>query len=236
MSLFSPQKSKPKWRWPQLDSRVTINGRTGSGKTVSGLWLLSNADFDKQPFVVIDYKRDKTIGQIARIEKIGLDEVPDYPGLYHLQPMPHEDAEVESWLWKVWHHEKIGLFIDEGFLIPDGKAFKSLLVTGRSKLIPIYTLSQRPVKVNRFVFTEADFLQTFRLNDKDDRERIKELTPTPIDGETSIWDPKAQPLEKYHSKWYDVVADVSLILAPAPRIEHILQRFDDRLTPKRRII
>ena len=44
-----------------------IYGKTGSGKTVVGLWALEKRSFLRKPWVIIDYKRDKIIRQIPRL-------------------------------------------------------------------------------------------------------------------------------------------------------------------------
>ena len=219
------------FEFPSLEDRVTINGRTGSGKTHAGAWLLSESEFHKQPFVIIDFKRDIFFSKIDRLKEIDFGEVPTKPGVFHLKALPDQTQEMEDWLWKVWKKTHIGLFVDEGYLIDkNSKAFRTILTTGRSLHIPVYTLSQRPVELPRFTISEASFYQSFNLHDKRDRDTVEQFTP-----KEGIWGNDAR-LPKFHSKWYAVSADFSCLLGPAPRAEHILQRFDERLKPRKRII
>ena len=74
------------FRLPDLSQRVAVIGRTGSGKTMFGAFLLSRAAFDRQPFVIVNYKRDGFLNSIPRVKDIDLKEIPRHPGVYMLQP------------------------------------------------------------------------------------------------------------------------------------------------------
>jgi hypothetical protein len=221
------------FRFPDVFNRVSIVGKTGTGKTVAGAWLLSEARFDVQPYVMVDYKRDKLLNQIERAIEIDFDDVPSKPGLYHLKPLPTQNDKMENWLWKVWNAGNIGLFNDEGYMLPDIEAFRTILTTGRAKHIPVITLSQRPVDLPRLTISESEFFQAFHLNDRRDRETVSKFTP-----EDEIWGNWKKPprLPEFHSRWYDVGKDFSCVLGPVPDMDKILQRFDDRLKPRRRLI
>lgn len=219
------------WRLPGLEDRVTINGKTGSGKTVAGAWLLSQARFDVQPFIVLDFKEEKLFNQIARIKRMTIDDaLPSDPGLYLLPMIDRSSDEIEDWLWTVWRRGKIGLFVDEGYLLPDKQAWRALLVTGRSRKIPLYTLSQRPVKLPRFTISESNFYMLFHLNDKRDRKTVSEYTP-----DNDVWN-MDERLKPYHSRWYDMDRDFSTVLKPVPHMDRILAEFDRRLTPRRTLL
>ena len=45
-------------QFPDDSHRHAIFGRTGTGKTVFGLWCLSQRSYDKIPWIIIDFKRD----------------------------------------------------------------------------------------------------------------------------------------------------------------------------------
>lgn len=217
----------PDFRLPTNQQRVAVIGRTGSGKTQFGAWLLSHAPFDRQPYVVIDYKGDELLGAIDRIREIGLKEVPKHPGLYTIRPLPSEEIDVENWLWKIWQKEKIGLYVDEGYALPDKGAFQAVLTQGRSKRIPVICLTQRPTWVSRFVFSEADFYAVFHLNDHRDRLTVQAFTPKErMDLRNRLAD--------YNSYWYDVGKDKVFQLQPVPDAGVIVDSIDSRLTPKKR--
>lgn len=215
-----------KFQFPGHDSRVTITGATGSGKTRFGNWLFSYSAFHKRPYVIIDYKGDDLIEQIERARTITLNEIPKHPGLYVLRPRPDEAEKMEAWLWKVWERGNIGLFFDEGYMVPNKGALNSILTQGRSKRIPTMILTQRPTYCSRFVFSEAGYFAIFRLNDKRDYETIQGFTPR---NEAFDFDIR---LPAYTARWYDVGRDYSAIIDPVPGDDYILDRFDDLLRTK----
>ena len=218
-----------KFRLPNYKQRVAVIGRTGSGKTQFGAWLLSEAAFTEQPYVIVDYKGDDLLNGIDRINEIGLNEVPKRPGLYIVKPRPDQVDDVEAWLWKVWAREKVGLYFDEMYLIPDpqkGGALRSIFTQGRSKRIPVIGLTQRPRHISRFLFSEADFFAVFHLNTAGDKQAVSEITPFQGDGR----------LPDYHCRWYDVGTDATFYLQPVPDAETILDRIDTRLAPNRKAL
>jgi DNA helicase HerA-like ATPase len=212
---------------PNHRQRVAIMGRTGSGKTQFGAWVLSRSPFDRQPYVMIDYKRDELLNACDRVREIGYNEIPKHPGLYILHPMPDHDDKVEAWLLNVWKRGKIGLYFDEAYMLPDKTALRAILTQGRSKNIPAICLTQRPSWISRFVFTEADYYAIFHLNDERDKQTVRAFTPPGL---------IATRLPQYHCAWYDVGNDEAFILQPVPDADTILDRLDDRLSPRRKAI
>lgn len=200
----------------------------GSGKTVFGTWLLSCAPFDRQPYVILDYKRDDLFAATDRIREIGLKEIPKHAGLYILRPRgKSENHLVEAWLWRAWERERIGIYADEGYMLPDIGALDAILTQGRSKRIPCTILTQRPVWVPRFVFSEARFLSLFHLNDERDFQTIAALMPRRK---------MMRDLPPYHSWWYDTGQRQLFVMQPAPAPAEIIDRLDSRLSPTRRIM
>jgi DNA helicase HerA-like ATPase len=220
---------KKQFSLPTTQDRVAIMGRTGSGKTQFGSFLLSEAPFDRQPYIIVDYKGDDLINQIDRAKEIGLNELPRHPGIYIVRPQPEQDdVAVEAWLRRVWSQQRTGLFVDEAYMVPTkGGAFNAILTQGRSKHIPAIVLTQRPCFISRFVFTEADHFAIFHLTDKDDRLKVRRFLPdgTQID---------RMPL--YNSYWYNVKGDALFKMRPAPDADSILNRFDERLAPRRKAL
>ena len=225
------------FQFPELSHRTTIVGRTGSGKTVAGAWLLSNAQFHIQPFIVLNFKGEELFKKIERARPLDYsDAIPTKPGLYHMDVLGTDPDIIESWLWRVWKQSHVGLFVDETYLMPDIQAFKAILTTGRSRKIPVYALSQRPVRIPRFVLSEADFLLSFHMNDRRDVKTIIESIPP----DSEAWEMDGRGglarLSKFHSRWYDVGQDWSCVLAPVPDADTILEKFERRLTPRQRMI
>jgi len=208
------------FHWPNHTQRVTIVGRNGSGKSMFGAWLLSEcADFDKRPWIVIDYKYE-TLFRDPRVKHLFHEikpssRIPRRAGLYIVHPRPDEGEEMEQFLWRIWERGRTGIVVDEGYMLPDHSAFQALLTQGRSKHIPMYILSQRPVEMNRFVFSEANFFSLFNLNDRRDWETVERFTNN-IDGKLR--------LPPYHSWWYDTAQDATFRMAPVPHSDSILHK------------
>lgn len=211
---------------PRNDQRVSIIGKTGSGKTVAALWLFSMASWDSQPWVIYDYKRDDGIAEIEALQSeypdlvrtIELDEVPRLPGIYIVHPFPDQQEAVEAQLWGIWEQGYTGIYVDEGLMV-NNPAFRAALTQGRSKRIPMIVLSQRPVWLDRFVFSESDFYLVFYLNHVGDRRKVMEYIPAKITNQ----------LPPYHSFYYDVGANELVVLKPVPAGEAILAKIRSRL-------
>lgn len=214
------------YRLPERSHRTAIFGRTGTGKTQFGAFILSESNFHEQPWVIVDYKRDELLNSIDRAKEIGFNEVPKHPGLYILHANPEEnDDDINKWMREVWKQTHVGIMFDESYMVPQRPALPPLLIQGRTLRIPIISLSQRPAWLSRFVLSEADHIAAFHLNDPDDEKKVARLMPKgALDNR----------LKNFHSQWYDVGQDALFPLAPCPDAESILDKIDDRLTPKRK--
>jgi len=213
-------------KWPNDSQRISIVGMTGTGKTQAAAWHLSRRSFDAMPWIVYDFKYDELLNEIEGTQEIDLASVPKKPGLYIVHPHPSQKAEVEAQLWKIHEQENTGIYIDEGYMIGDTPAFRALLTQGRSKHIPIIVLSQRPVWLSRFVFSESDFYQVFWLNNYKDRRTVNDFIPYNFENR----------LPAYNSLWYSVKEDKVSRMLPVPDREKILANFRTRLKPKRSFI
>lgn len=206
---------------PGSRDRIAILGRTGSGKTHFAAWLLSQSDWPSRPWIVVDYKGDELIDALP-VHELELDvkKIPSKGGLYRVRPRgPVDDDAVEALLWKIWRRKNVGLYIDEGHMLPDAGALQSILTQGRSKRIQTILLSQRPSWVNRFAFSEADYVAAFQLNDKRDRSTISSFMPIDLG---------ARPLPKRHCWYYDIARDRLVLMRPVPDQVAILDRFYKR--------
>jgi DNA helicase HerA-like ATPase len=210
-------------RLPNDSQRHAIYGKTGSGKTVVGLWALEKRSWLKMPWIIEDFKRDPLIARIPRLEEIDIRHpIPRQPGLYVVRPLPTDQETNDRFLWRVWERTRVGLFVDEGYMVGRfSQPFSAILTQGRSLKIPVISLSQRPSWLSPFLMSEADFHQVLYLQRPADVKLIREWVP--FDG----------PLRpNFHSLYFDVSKNDLSYLAPVPNEEEILDRFDGRM-PRR---
>jgi hypothetical protein len=215
---------------PRGEEQTYIVGRNGTGKSQLGAFLVAKRNLKSQPWIILDYKREKIYNGLEHVQYIDFNEIPKHPGLYILHGLPDDDSQsrMEKWLWKAWEGESFGIVADEGYMLPTNRngAFQALLTTGRSKDIPMITLSQRPVEISRFVPSEASHIVAFDLNHRKDRATLGEYLPDKFfdDG----------PLPPYHSRWYRVKKNTGHVVKPVPDAETIMDMIDRQLPTKRR--
>lgn len=186
---------------------------------MAALWHLSRQDLSI-PWMVYDFKGDDHIAALPA-QEVGLDFVPDREGLYVVRPHPAQGEQVNAQLWKLWERGSVGLWVDEGYQLK-GDAFDAILTQGRSLRIPVIVLSQRPVWLTRFAFSEADYIQVFHLTDKRDHATIQSFAPIDMDIK----------IPKYNSWYYDVKEDNKSLFLPVPSERRIIDRLRDRLDPE----
>lgn len=223
---------KTQHRWPGVQDRTSIVGKTGSGKTTAGLFILSEtALYEEMPWIIIDYKGDDIIAKIpAKPLRTGA-AVPKEPGLYKLDcsPFLSKDDPVDDFLKEVWRNGHTGLFFDEAYMLPDrfGRTergtLRALFTTGRSRHIPIISLSQRPMDVTKYNFSEASHHVIFRLPDKADRDIVRgRVRAEEFD---RIFGRYGTGLPEYFSLWYDVSRDNIFTMEPFPHPREVIARF-----------
>jgi hypothetical protein len=222
--------AKPQLHLPGDTERLVVVGRTGSGKTQGALWQLSQRSIDRIPWVIVDTKRDSLIRDVPYVEDLDLsDRLPRYPGLYRVTALPKVDDEaLEGFLWSVHAHGRTGLFIDEGYMVPETGALQGILTQGRSLRIPLIVLVQRPNNVSRFIFSESEYIQLYKLTDNRDVKIAKDYM-----GQTPLW--RSLP-GKYYSWWWDNQREQTLILRPVPDRNTILDIFYNRLRRPKRVL
>jgi hypothetical protein len=216
---------------PRNDKRTAIIGSTGSGKTQLAFWLLSTRYNPRRVCFIFDFKGESLIEEL---EYLGAQEIscygnlPTKPGIYILRPIPErDDKAVQEFLWKIWAKGNCLVWIDEGYMLgARNPALNACLTQGRSKHIEMMILSQRPVWMSKFVFSEANYFAVMNLTLEDDRKFVSGY----------VGGNKIQLLPKYHSYWYSADEQKGAILAPVPGRDELLARFDLMLSKKRKKI
>lgn len=210
---------------PGTSNRTTLIGRTGTGKTVAGLWHLSNYAVGLMPWVILDLKGDEHLNSIDKAQHVEPGFVPGKKdrGLFIMHPLPGEiegkDTGVSKTLWGMWERENCGLFVDEGFMLGSSEPFETLLTQGRSKRCPMIVCTQRPAWISRYVFSEASYIQVFDLNDWDDKKRVMNFVPIeewPAFGE-------------HESVYFDIARNKVFKFRPVPDMDAIRAKFDAML-------
>lgn len=199
---------------PGPSDRLTVIGRNGTGKTVLAAWVQSKQNFDKRPYVALDFKNEELWDKVGDppMRPLRLGDMPGKKGFYRMHVRPGQEDALEDWLWKVWERENIGLFVDEVSLVPQKNAFKAILRQGRSKLIPVISCTQRPVDVDREVFTESQYISVFGLSDVRDYKTVQGFTQgADID----------KPLPKHWSYWFDTKQNALMTLKPVPHPDKV---------------
>lgn len=229
MDGTSPEQNiKSSFAFPGDGDRTVVVGQTGSGKTWFGVWLLSHQSYHRRPWVVVDYKREDLFRQLGKHAFRSIlnpnSAPPKKPGLHLIQPLETDDDAMDAFFWRVWSRGGIGLYIDEAMMVPAGRgsALRAILTQGRSLRIPLIALSQRPVEIDRYFFSESQYFAEFFLMDRDDRITLKRYTPI---------DPDMVP-DPFHCYWYDSKQRKLMGLSPVPDSAEFLRRLRER-SPRR---
>jgi hypothetical protein len=218
--LDGAEPARAEFKLPSATDRMCVLGRTGSGKSHFAVWALSHANWPHVPWLILDYKRDPLIAEIPGLQEYKLGrKLPKAAGLYHVRANPQDNDAVEQFFWSVWKRGHTGLLVDEGHVAPDQGAMQAILSQGRSKRIPFYILSQRPVWLNRFALSEASMFAVFSMNDRRDRQTVATFLPgINLD----------QKLPPRHSYYYDVARDNAFLMRPVPDKQEFFARFVER--------
>jgi hypothetical protein len=221
-------------RLPNNSDRLICLGRTGTGKTIAGLYHLSNYDLDSRPWVLLDFKNEEHFDEIENLPEINFDYIPSKKdtGLFRLRCTPFDArgtvarlSRVDAYLVKLWEREEIGIFADECYMLGNSEALNLCLTQGRSKRIPMILCSQRPAWISRFAFSEASFIQVFDLNDARDIDTVESFVPIE-------WD-KEKPLKKHQSFYFDIGDDSVVRLNPVPSMRELKKVFAQKLVKHR---
>lgn len=174
---------------PRPGEHVITIGQNGSGKTFFNIWLLLR--IPQAPIVIYDTKDEPKFRKLPASQlvetmeealKLKEDRKIDYIIVRPpVQMMRHPDI-LDDMLWVHYNEfRSCPAYIDEGFtFMMNGRAgpgMTALLTRGRSRGISTIISAQRPVRLDRFIITEAKKAFVFRLVDRADRKRLDDIIP-----------------------------------------------------------
>lgn len=223
-------------RLPNDSQRLCIVGATGSGKTVALLWHLSRRSFDSIPWVVYDFKGDENIAQIQAPVISVYDDAPEHPGLYIVRPLPHEIDAVSDQMMSCWARGHTGIVVDEALMLGRNcRGFRTILTQGRSKRVSLIVGVQRPVDIDRFVFSESTFFQIFRLQSERDQKLLADFIPLLRNSSKNNVKVDFEDLPEHHSFYYDVGKNFIVELEAVPEAELVVEEINLRLESVRQV-
>lgn len=231
VAIREPSAAEIFWQHPPGPTdRTYVAGTTGEGKTQFSSWLLSYQDFDRRPWLIFDYKREKLFRQLERLGAIRASikpggRIPKAPGLYLVRAMEDDANAVDDMLWAAWSRGNLGLYYDEGRMIPGGpgSGSRAIQIQGRSKRISTICCNQSPLNIDPEFKRQAGFFALFFMPDRDDRKEMRRYIPG--------YDPDVEH-PRYQAVWYDCSRRVHVLLPPAPDAASILARIEAR-APRR---
>lgn len=174
--------------------RVSVVGRTGSGKSTLGMYLLLQSP--GQQWIILNPKGTAAYKQLpdyVRINSLDFQRVakllketsrgkPRYrfidvvPTRFQTEPEMLDDfvGDLHD------SYENIGLVADELYTLhKNGRAFPGLiawLTRGRELKQSFLGMTQRPAFVSQFVFSESDYIACMSLTTANDQKRIYDVT------------------------------------------------------------
>lgn len=185
------------------------------------------------PWVIINFKSDDLIDALPATQLHGFKLPKLEPGLYRIKPRVDDWDGVEHMLNTILERTHIGVFVDELLPMssPRHPAYRYMLTQGRSLHCPIIGCTQRPVDIDRYAFSESEFLSVLQLQDDREAEKVKDFTGklTTANGEPFDIVRENDRLAEFHSIYIDRKKRKAYKIGPAPDADTIIEKFEQRL-------
>lgn len=142
-----------------------------------------------------------------------------------------DDDRVEKFLLGIHKRERTGLLSMKVMRCHNRpyRALNLLYTQGQKQTHPNNYAFPAPCLDESFAISEATHIVYLRLNNEQDQKYVKEFVPR-----NDLWNFDNR-LPPYHARWYDVKQHESFQLLPAPSGDDILELFESRLRPKRKV-
>lgn len=160
--------------------RILVVGRTQSGKTT----LVKQLVGGYSSLVVIDPKRRFELPGVVVVDRDPRLFAQTWPQrhrrvVYRPDPNAERSADAGLVIRRVLRYGRTALVIDEamalctqGWIQPD---YKNAITQGAELLVPVYSLTQRPVGVHNVLLTEAEHFFVFDLQSATDRDKVADF-------------------------------------------------------------
>lgn len=196
---------------------VTIVGKTGSGKTYFAQHMLLNPKVER--LIVLDPKAN--LKERFRLEtpspKVWRRYHNGDPVRIQIKPpkgtVEDQYAFYEEVFQDIYETQDTFVYIDEVYRVTPQNAgywLTSVYTQGRELFISMWCTTQRPARIPQFILSEPEWYVMFRLNKKDDRQRLAEMMGE--EAMTRIPDPHG--LYLYNVNWDNPRYYASLNVVP----------------------
>jgi energy-coupling factor transporter ATP-binding protein EcfA2 len=197
--------------------RATIAGRTGSGKSTLGKWLLQRSP---GTWIILNPKHTAAYNTLPNsvvlkgMDVNKLDKLLREYKFINVWPNEfecNEDAMDDFIAYLTRTYSNIGICIDELYSLHSngraGPGLLGLLTRGRELKQSYIGMTQRPAFISKFCFSEADYVAGMTLLSDDDRKMMTKNT-----GRAEF----AEPMAPHDWLWFDAANAQMRFFGPVP--------------------
>jgi len=202
----------------KLGERAILSGRTGSGKSTLGKWLLQRSP---GRWIILNPKHTKAYDSLPDSHTINgidlkkLDRSLQEHRFTIVNPTGPQATPENLDLFLEYIHgsyKKLGVCADELYTLHNngraGEGLLGLLTRGRELEQSFLGMTQRPAWISQFCFSESQYIGGMSLSLTDDRKRMHQMT-----GREEF----IGKLAPHYWLWYDVSADKLRSFKPVPK-------------------